>query len=103
MVNSTPTSDWLYSILSNYEKIEKSTILSAPFLRSLLQLDTKTLLSRIYFRVKTPYIGNKYELYSRTCADESSMLEGVDFTVSYSLVADIFLFASSFLLYLQKV
>ena len=35
-------------------------------------------------------IGNKYELYYRTCADISSILEGVDFNVSYAPVAGIF-------------
>ena len=37
---------------------------------------------RISFRVKTTDIDNQYDLYSITCADGSSMLEGIDFTVS---------------------
>ena len=69
--------------------MEKSTTFSAPFLRSLLPPDKKILCPRIYFRVKTTYIYNQYDLYSRTFADVSSMIEGVDFTVSYAPVAGI--------------
>ena len=69
--------------------MEKSTTFSAPFLRSSLPLDTKILRPRIYFRVKTTYIYNQYDLYYRKCADGSSMLEGVCFNVSYVPVAGI--------------
>ena len=34
-------------------------------------------------------IDNQYDIYSRTCAYGSSILEGVDFNVSYSPVAGI--------------
>ena len=44
---------------------------------------------RIYFRVNTTDIENQYDLYSRTCADGSSMLEGVGFAVSYTPVSGI--------------
>ena len=63
-----------------------STTFSAPFLRSQLPPDTKILRPRIYFRVKTTDIDKKYNIYSRTCADVSSMIEGSDFTVSYAPV-----------------
>ena len=66
-----------------------STTFSAPSLRSLLPPDTNILRPIIYFRVKTTDIGNQYDLYSRTCADGSSILEGVEFTVSYAPVAGI--------------
>ena len=66
-----------------------STNFSAPFLRSLLPPGTKILRPRISFRVKTADIDNQYDIHSRTCADVSSMLEGVDFTVSYAPVAGI--------------
>ena len=49
----------------------------------------KILCPRISFRVKKIYIDDKYELYSRTCAYGSSIIEGVDFTVSYTQVTGI--------------
>ena len=70
--------------------MDKSTTFSVPSLRSLRPQDTKILLLRIYFRVKTTYIENQYELYSITCADGPSMIEGVDFTVSYAPLSGIF-------------
>ena len=69
--------------------METPTTFSAPFLRSLIPPVTKILRPRIPFRVKTTYIDNQYELYSITCTDVSSMLEGVDFTVSYAPVSGI--------------
>ena len=39
--------------------------------------------------VKTTDIDNQYDLYSRTCSDGSSMLKGVEFTLSYAPGADI--------------
>ena len=59
------------------------------FYASSLSPDTKILRPRIYFSVKTTDIDNQYGIYSRTCVDVSSMLEGVDFTVSYVPVASI--------------
>ena len=67
--------------------MEKSTTFSAPFLLSSLLPDTKIIRPMIYFRVKITDIENQYDIYSRTCADGSSMLEGVGFTVSYAQVA----------------
>ena len=45
-------SEWCDSIFSNYEKVERSTTFSAPFLRSSLPPETKILRPRIYFRLK---------------------------------------------------
>ena len=47
------------------------------------QRDTQT---QNIFWGKTTDIDNQYFLYSRTCADGSSMLEGIYFTVSYTYV-----------------
>ena len=58
-----------------------STTFSATFSRSSLPLDTHIL------RTIITDINNQYEPYSRTCAYVSSVLEGVDFTVSYAPVA----------------
>ena len=69
--------------------MSKSTTFGAPFLRYLLPPSTKILRPRIYFRVKTTDIENKYDLYLQTCSDESSMPEVVDFTVLYTPVASI--------------
>ena len=65
------------------------TTFSEPILRYLLPLNTKILIPIIYFRVKTTDIDKKYDIYSRTCVDGSYILEVVDFTVSYALVASI--------------
>ena len=70
--------------------MEKSTIFSAPFLHYLLPPGKKYSVQGYIYWVKTTNIDNQYDLYSRTCADGSSMFEGVDFTVSYSPVAGIF-------------
>ena len=69
--------------------METSTTFSAPFLLSSLPPDTKMLRPRIYFKLKRTDIDNQYDLYSRTWAYESSMIEGAGFTVSYALVAGI--------------
>ena len=66
--------------------MEKSTTFSAPFMCSLLPSETKKLRLRISFRVKTTYIDNKYDLFPRTCSDESYIIEGVGITVSYAQV-----------------
>ena len=65
----------------------KPTTFSAPFLCSSLPTDTKILRPSIYFRAKTTDIENTYDLYYITCAYGSSMLEGVEFTVSYTPVS----------------
>ena len=69
--------------------MEKSTTFSAPFLRSLLPPDTEILRPIICFRVKTTEIDNQYDIYSRTCAYGSYILEGDEFTVSYAPVSGI--------------
>ena len=66
-----------------------SKTFSAPFLRSSLPPDTNIIRPRIYFRVKTTDIDNQYELYSIICVDGASLLEGVDFKVSYAPLAGI--------------
>ena len=58
-----------------------STTFSAPFLRSVLPPNTKILRPIIPLRVKTNDIENTYNLYSITCEDVSSILEGVYFNV----------------------
>ena len=69
--------------------MEKITTFSALFERLLLAPGTKILCPIISFRVKKIDIDNQYDLYSRTCAYGSSILEGVDFVVSYTPVASI--------------
>ena len=67
--------------------MEKSTTFSAPFVRSSMPLETKIFHPGISFRVNTTDIDNKYDLYSRTFSIGSSMLEGVDFNVSFEPMA----------------
>ena len=69
--------------------MEKSNIFSAPFLRSSLTPDTKIICLRKSFRVNTTGIDNQNDLYFRTCADASSILEGFDSTISYAPVSGI--------------
>ena len=56
-------------------------------MNSSLPPDTTILSPRISFRVKITDIDNQHELYSITCRDVSSMLEGVEFAVSFAPVA----------------
>ena len=69
--------------------MENSTTFSAPFLRYLLSPKTKVLRSRISFGVKKTNIDNQYGLFSIELEDGSSMIEVVEFTVSYAPVAGI--------------
>ena len=69
--------------------MEISTTFSATFLHSLLPLETKIIFPRISFRAKKINISNQYNLYSRTIAYVSSIIEGVYFTLSYTPVAAI--------------
>ena len=62
----------------------KSTTFSNPLKRSSFPTHTKILPPGISLRVKTTEIYNQYYLYSIDCADGSSILEVVDFTVSNS-------------------
>ena len=89
MVNIPIRCDWYDSIFSNYEKMVKSTTFSVSFLCYSFPPDTKTLRTRIYFRVLKNDIENQYDLYSISCADGSSVLEGIYFAVSYAPVAGI--------------
>ena len=66
--------------------MEKSISFSAPFARSLLHPGTKITHSRIPFIANTTYIDNKYDLYSITYADGSSILKVVDFVFAYAPV-----------------
>ena len=65
-------------------KKSKSTTFSAPFLYSSLASGTKISYLWISLSVKTTYIDNKYDLYSIACVNGSSIIEGVDFTISYA-------------------
>ena len=85
--NSPIWDEWYDSIFANYEKMEKSTTIGAPFERSLLLPGKKILCPRISFRFNTTYINNRYDLYPITCSYGSSILERVDFAFSYAPVA----------------
>ena len=63
VVKSPLISECYESILSNHEKMAKSTTFSAPFLRSLLIPNTKIFIPIIFFRVKKTDIDNQHDLY----------------------------------------
>ena len=67
--------------------MEKSTTFSESIKHYSLPLVTKILCPRIHFRARTTDIDNKYDFCYRTCAEVSSMLEVVEFIVSYPPVA----------------
>jgi hypothetical protein len=62
---------------------------SQPMFRSQVPSGKTILQSHIAFCVKDKETTNAYDLYACTCADGSSMREGVDFTNSYSPVGSI--------------
>ena len=67
-VNIPLWDEWYDSAFENYENMKKFTTFSSSFEISLLQRVKKIQLPRIWFKAKTTYIENQYELYSRTCA-----------------------------------
>jgi hypothetical protein len=62
---------------------------SAPVLRSLLPPDTVILLPRSVYAVKPSEVANVYDLQVRTCANVSSMIEGVYYDQSFYPVSSI--------------
>jgi hypothetical protein len=82
-------SDWKGSLIDNFDKMQQTGNFSAPMLRSQVPAGKAVLRSCITFHVKYGNTANIYDLYSRTCADGSSMRVGVDFHNSYSPVGSI--------------
>ena len=62
-VNSLLRSECYESTLAKYDKMEKFTTFSSPFLRSSLPPDRKIICPRISFRVKKIVVENQYNLY----------------------------------------
>ena len=75
IVMSTLISDWHDSFFSNYEKMAKSTICGALFLRSLLPPSTKIPRPRIYFRLETTEIDNQYYFISEHVQMDHQLLK----------------------------
>jgi hypothetical protein len=82
-------SDWKGSLFDNHNKMQTTSTFSQPMLHSQVPSGKTILQSCIAFHVKYGETTNAYYLYARTCADGSSMREGVDFTNSYSPVGSI--------------
>jgi hypothetical protein len=89
LTNDPFLSDWKGSLFDNYDKMQTTGTFSQPMLRSQVPSGKAILRSRIAFHVKDGDSTNVYDLYARTCADGSSMCEGIDFTSSYSPVGSI--------------
>ena len=81
-------SDWRSSIFEQYDKMRDSVSLSKPFLKETLPPSSLILNSRLAFAVKLTGLQDYYELKSRLCANGSTMVEGVDFDLSFCHVAD---------------
>eukprot|EP00957_Ditylum_brightwellii_P177598 13527660-Ditylum_brightwellii.AAC.1 len=62
---------------------------SAPLLRKDLPQDAIILPPKLAFKVKLTGEENKYELYTRTCANGSQQIEGYDFDTSYAPVSQV--------------
>eukprot|EP00957_Ditylum_brightwellii_P138364 10546373-Ditylum_brightwellii.AAC.1 len=61
-----------------------SETLSAPFLRKDLPPTIKILNAQHAFKVKLQEEAKKYYLYTRTIANESTQVQGVDFDASFA-------------------
>ena len=81
-------SDWRSSIFEQYDKMNDSVSLSKPFLKGNLPSSSLILNSRLAFAVKLTGLQDYYKLKSRLCANGSTMVEGVDFDLSFCHVAD---------------
>ena len=81
VVQSAIRAEWCGLISANYEKNDKIHHIQCTI--SMLYTNTIQKIPRpsLYFRVKTNDVENKYGLYSRTCVDVSSMIEGVYITI----------------------
>ena len=78
----------MQAIFSNNNKQRRSGSLSIPFLRTQLPPNTKIFPLQLAFQVKITDIDNYYKLKSRLCLNGSSMIEGIDFDISFAPVAD---------------
>jgi len=77
---------WMRSLFENYTKNAKSHTFTAPFPVEQAPPGINILRSVVSHRVKD--LGNDtYDLYSRHCANGSTMVKGLDFKESYAAIA----------------
>jgi len=77
---------WMRSLFENYTKNAKSHTFTAPFPIEDAPEGVNVLRSVISHRVKD--LGNDtYDLYSRHCANGSTMIKGLDYKESYAAIA----------------
>ena len=77
---------WMQSLFENYTKNAKSHTFTAPFPIEDAPEGINVLRSVISHRVKD--LGNDtYDLYSRHCANGSTMIKGLDYKESYAAIA----------------
>ena len=77
---------WMKSLFENYTKNATSHTFTAPFPIEDAPADTTILRSVVSHRVKD--LGNDaYDLYSRHCANGSTMIKGLDYKESYAAIA----------------
>jgi hypothetical protein len=81
--------EWKAALFKNYAKMLQSGTWSAPILRTQVPTSKTILPARVTFKVKNTDVDNNYELYCRTCANGSKMIEHVDYSNSYSPVGSI--------------
>ena len=67
-----------------YAKMHNFGTLRIPYLRSQISKDKKILSTRLSFEVKITDVQDYYEIKVRMCADRSRMVQGVDFSISYT-------------------
>ena len=87
-LNSPIRSHWIECLFNCYDKMHNTGTLSCPFPRNQLPKDKKVLPTRLSFEVSLTDILNFYEIKVRMCANGSRMIQGVDFTSSYSPTVD---------------
>ena len=77
---------WMKSLFENYTKNAKTHTFTAPFPIEDAPKDVNILRSVVSHRVKD--LGNDtYDLYSRHCANRSTMVKGLDYKESYAAIA----------------
>jgi len=77
---------WMRSLFENYTKNAKSHTFTAPFPIEDAPKHANILRSVVNHRVKD--LGHDtYDLYSRHCANGSTMIKGLDYTESYAAIA----------------
>ena len=77
---------WMKSLFENYTKNAKSHTFTAPFPVEQAPANATILRSVVNHRVKD--LGNDaYDLYSRHCANGSTMIKGLDYKESYAAIA----------------